>query len=138
MNDPKTIPCDRRIIDGRFRKADEFFEAAETIREFAGEEAEIGDAYVTLCVHSGIPAADVICCVALGKHARGQDHLEAVALLGTVRPEGTRLGQALSALLGMKHRVGYGAEPVNADQRKRARRNAERLLRVARDRRVGL
>lgn len=138
MNHPKTIPCDRRTIDGRFRKADQFLEAAETIREFAGEEAEIGDAYVTLCIHSGIAAADVICCVALGKHARGQDHLEAVALLGTVRPDGQRLGQALSALLGMKHRAGYAAEPVNADQRKRAWRNAERLLSVARERRVGM
>jgi hypothetical protein len=138
VNDPKTSPCDRRIIDGRFRKADQFFEAAETIREFAGAEAEIGDAYVTLCVHSGIAAADVICCVALGKHARGQDHLEAVGLLGTVKPDGKRLGQALSALIGMKHRAGYSAEPASADQRKRARRNAERLLGVARDRRAGL
>jgi len=52
---PENEPCDRRIIDGRFRKADQFFEAAETIREFAGAEAEIGDAYVTLCVTQGSP-----------------------------------------------------------------------------------
>jgi hypothetical protein len=32
-------------------------------------------------VHAGVAAADVICCIALGKHAIGEDHHEARDLL---------------------------------------------------------
>jgi hypothetical protein len=74
----RTRPCDDAVTDGRLRKAEQFWEAAEITREFADDEAEVGDAYVTLCVHAGVAAADVICCVALGEHASGEDHTEAV------------------------------------------------------------
>jgi hypothetical protein len=130
----RTRRCDDAVTAGRLRKAEQFWEAAEIIREFADDEAEVGDAYVTLCVHAGVAAADVICCVTLGEHALGEDHTEAVALLMRVRPEGTELGKALATLLGMKTRAGYGAIPVNAVDRKRAQRQAERLLRAAQDR----
>jgi hypothetical protein len=36
---------------------------------------------VTLCVHCGVAAADVICCMALGGHVQGEDHNEAVTQL---------------------------------------------------------
>jgi hypothetical protein len=42
------------LIDGRLRKAEQFLDAAETIREFSDDEHDVGDAYVTLCVHAGI------------------------------------------------------------------------------------
>ena len=48
------------------------------------DDGDLADAYVTLCVHAGIAAADVICCTALGKHATGDDHNHAVALLRQV------------------------------------------------------
>lgn len=138
MSEQRTRPCDRRTIEGRFRKAEQFLDAAETIREFASEEADVGDAYVTLCVHAGIAAADVVCCITLGGYARGQDHGDAVQLLRSVAPDGRNLSSALAALLGMKTRAGYGVEPVNADHRRRARRNAQSLVAAARQRRVGL
>jgi len=138
MSEQRTRPCDRRTIEGRFLKAEQFFDAAETIREFASEEADAGDAYVTLCIHAGIAAADVICCIALGRHARGQDHNDAVQLLRSVASDGRSLSAALAALLGMKTRAGYDVEPVNADHRRRARRNAQSLVTAARQRRAGL
>jgi hypothetical protein len=49
----RTRPCDDAVIHGRLRKAEQFWEAAEIAREFADDEAEVGDAYVTLCVHAG-------------------------------------------------------------------------------------
>lgn len=119
---------------GRLSKAEQFFEAAETIRNLADDEEEVGDAYVTLCVHAGVAAADVICCVALKEHAQGDDHHQALALLARVRPGGTELAKSLAPLLGMKTRAGYSFWPVTNDNRKRARRHAERLLRAARER----
>jgi hypothetical protein len=123
-------------IAGRLRKTEQFLDAAETIREFADDEHEVGDAYVTLCVHAGVAAADVICCAALGRHAEGDDHNEALALLRSVRPDGSELAKSLRPLLGMKTRAGYSHRAVNADDRKRAQRHAERLVRAARDRRA--
>lgn len=134
----RTKPCDPGIVAGRFLKAEQFLGAAGTIREFADDETKIGDAYVTLCVHAGIAAADVICCLALGHHVQGDSHAEAVAELSRVRPDGRELGRALDALLQVKTRAGYGAQPVNAQQRRRAARNAERLVTAARARRSGV
>jgi len=42
--------------------------------------------------------------------------------------------ESLRTLLGMKTRAGYAAEPVAAQDRKRAQRQTERLVRAARDR----
>jgi hypothetical protein len=122
---------------GRLRKAEQFMEGAETIREFAGEEGDIGDAYVTLCVHAGIAAADVLCCIALGTHVQGENHNEAVAHLSKVLPGGPALSNSLRTLLGMKTRAGYSHQQVNTSDRKRAQRAAERILQTARQRRTG-
>lgn len=124
--------CDERISAGRLRKAQQFRDAAKTIRELADDEAEIGDAFVTLCVHAGIAAADAICCEALGHHAQGDDHNQAIAELSKVRPDGQELGKDLRALVRMKPRAEYGPIPVTAEQRKRAWRRAESLVEAAR------
>lgn len=131
----RTRLCDAAVIDERMAKAEQFLDAAETILEFADDEADVGDAYVTLCVHAGIAAADVICCVNLGRHASGESHQEAVGLLRTVAPDGDALATALSTLLGMKTRAGYAARPVTAQNRTRARRAAQKLVTAARQRR---
>jgi hypothetical protein len=134
---PKLRPCDEATIAGRLRKAEQFMDAAETIRELAGEGDDVGDAYVTLCVHAGVAAADVLCCIALGEYAHGDDHNAAVAHLTKVRPDGRDLGNSLRTLLSMKTRAGYSHQPVSATQLKRAQRAAERLLNTASQRRIG-
>lgn len=106
MMSARTQPCDKTLIAGRSRKATQFLDAAETIREFADDEAEVGDAYVTLCVHA-----------------------EAIAELSKV---GRQHGQDLHALLAMKTRAGYGYAAVNSAQRKRAGRAARRLVEASR------
>jgi hypothetical protein len=128
--------CDAATAAGRYRKAEQFLSAAETVRDLADDEAEVGDAFVTLCVHAGIAAADVICCSALGHFVQGDDHNQAVAELSKIRPDGEKLGNDLRTLLMMKTRAGYAAPPVNADQRKRAWRRAEALLEAAATRRT--
>jgi hypothetical protein len=133
----KLRECDEKISAGRLRKARQFRDAASTVREFADDEAEVGDAFVTLCIHAGIAAADTICCEALGHHAQGDDHNQAIAELSKVRPDGLDLGNDLRALLQMKSRAEYGPIPVTPEQRKRAWRRAERLVEAARLRQGG-
>jgi hypothetical protein len=128
--------CDEGTIAGRLAKAEQFMEGAEIIREFAADEHDVADAYVTLCVHCGVAAADVVCCIALGAHVQGEDHNEAVAHLAKTRPDGAELGKALRVLLGMKTRAGYSHEHIGPDECKRAERAAGRLLQAARERRI--
>lgn len=124
--------CDEAIVRGRLRKAEQFLAAAATVRDLADDESDVGDALVTLCVHAGIAASDVICCRALGHFVQGEDHLQAIAELSKVVPDGQRLGNDLRALLQMKTRASYAAPSVSADQRKRAWRRAESLVEAAR------
>jgi len=126
--------CDESIVRGRLAKAEQFLDAAATVRDLADDEADVGDALVTLCVHAGIAASDVICCKALGHYVQGEDHLQAVAELSKATPDGDRLGNDLRILLQMKNRAEYAAPPVSADQRKRAWRRAESLVESARSR----
>jgi hypothetical protein len=126
--------CDAAFIAGRLRKAEQFLQSAATLREMSDSEAEVGDSVVTLCVHAGIAASDVICCKALGHFVQGDDHNQAVAELSKVAPGGGALGKDLRALLQMKTRAGYGGPVVTADQRKRAWRRAESLVEAARER----
>ncbi len=58
---PRLRKCDESTIAGRLAKAEQFLQGAEIIRDFAADEQDIADAYVTLCVHCGVAAADVIC-----------------------------------------------------------------------------
>ena len=96
----KTRKCDQAEARGRLLKAEQFLESAETVRELADDESDVGDAVVTMCVHAGIAAADVLCCIALGVHAQGEDHAEAVGLVRRVHPDGDEMSTALRMLLG--------------------------------------
>ena len=125
----RTVPCGHAERVGRLRKADLFWEAAGMIDDLWDENQEIADVYVTLCVHAGIAAADVICCAALGKRSRGEGHAEAVSLLASVD---VGASGHLSTLLAMKTRAGYSSVPSTAVQRRKAERAARSLLEAAR------
>jgi hypothetical protein len=126
--------CDEATMRGRLVKAEQFLEVAENTRDFADDEAEVGDALVSLYVLAGIAASDVLCCKALGHYVQGDDHQQAVAELSKVTPGGKGLGRDLRALLALKSRAGYGATSVRTDERKRAQRRAESLVEAARSR----
>ena len=105
-------------------KAHQFHLAAETIAATIDDQ-DIADAYVTLCVHAGIAAADVICCVRLCEYAQGDDHQEAVALLSKTAPTQAK---SLKVLLDLKTRSGYSATPTSKTDQKRAGRAAAALV----------
>ena len=92
------------------------------------DDQQIADAYVTLCVHAGIAAADVICCARLGKHSVGDDHQAAVALLNRADKVSAK---HLKALLDMKTRSGYSPTLTSGSDQTRAGRAAAALLRTA-------
>lgn len=109
-------------------KASQFWEAAELLDALAGDEDDLCDAHITLCVHAGIGAADVVCCARLGEHASGQDHQEAVALLQSAD---STLARHLSVLLEMKTRSGYSSTKSSSTDRERAQRAAQALFEAA-------
>jgi hypothetical protein len=126
----RTVRCTEATRVGRFAKAQQFWSAAQTIETFADDETSIADAYTTLAVHAGVAAADVICCVRVGEHARGDDHDEAVALLA--KADRAR-AKDLATLLRMNSRAGYSHEPISRADRQRAQRAAGRLVQAAND-----
>lgn len=125
----RTKQCNTGIWRGRPRKAAQFLEAADLICELADENDDIADAYVTLCVHGGIAASDVICCAALSVHAQGENHDEAVGLLTKADADAAK---HLRTLLNLKTKAGYSHTPATAAECKRAGRAAETLVEKAR------
>ena len=128
MGSVRTNECDEGIRRGRLAKADQFASAARTIVELATEESDVADAYVTLCVHAGIAASDVICCARLGRYSRGENHHEAIALLGRA-DAGAR--KHLRVLLDLKTRSGYSHTPTPLENVRQAGRAMESLLGTA-------
>lgn len=124
----RTTVCDAATRAGRLAKARQFINAADTIEALAEEAADVADAYVTLCVHAGVAAADVICCARLGKYSRGENHASAVELLDRASSQDAK---HLRTLLGMKTKAGYTAVPVSGSEHTRAGRAARALIEAA-------
>lgn len=119
--------CTASIRAGRLAKSQQFLLGAKTIAAIIDDEA-IADAYVTLCVHAGIAAADVICCAKLGVHNNSESHNAAVSLLAKVNG---KLARNLETLLKMKTQSGYGSVLTGATEQKRAGRAATFLVQAA-------
>ncbi|MFP5335922.1 MAG: hypothetical protein ACLGIV_11495 [Actinomycetes bacterium] len=96
----------------------------------ADDADDVADAYVTLLVHAGIAAADVLCCARLGMHAMGENHNEAVSLLTKVD---RKRAEDLRTLLGMKTKAGSSHQSTSKPDRLRAERSCARLVHAARD-----
>lgn len=124
----RTKPCTATIAQGRLKKANQFITAAETVREFADDGEDVADAYVTLCVHAGIAASDVICCTSLGVHPQGESHTAAANLLASTDKDAAK---HLQMLLGLKTKAGYGHTPAT-NEVKKADRAADALVEKAR------
>ena len=112
--------CTAAVRAGRLKKAREFRLAAELLEESAPGQDDLADAYVTMCVHAGIAAADVICCGRLNAHHQGENHEEAVTMLGRVN---CQLAGDLATLFEEEDRRGYG-ERVSCQPPTVSKRNA--------------
>jgi hypothetical protein len=128
---PRTVKCTPATRRGRRAKAEQFNDAAATVRTLADEASDVADAYVTLLVHAGIAASDVICCARLGEHSMGENHADAVQVLATAADK--KLARDLDTLLGVKTKAGYGERPVSASDLTKAERATERLIQAMRE-----
>lgn len=114
--------CTFSVIAGRLSKANEFFDAAEHLRE------EMPNAAGDLYVDAGIAASDVICCARLGVHSNTGNHSEAVALLKRADSGSER---HLNTLLNLKNKAAYMHQDLSAVELKKMNRAAERLVEAA-------
>jgi len=126
---PRARRCTPQVREGRLAKANQFVAVARDVADLADQAKDVADAYVTLLVHAGIAAADVICCARLGEYAQGVDHNDAIALLKTADAAAAR---HLETLLKMKTRVGYGHTPASQEDLKKAQRAGDALIKAAR------
>jgi len=126
---PRTVRANAAAKAGRMAVALQFYEAVEMVRELADAAENVTNAYVTLCVHAGIAAADVRCAAALGEYVRVENHAEAVGLLARVDKTAAN---HRDALLKVKTIAGYGTTTISADRVRRATRAMEFLVESAR------
>lgn len=101
-------------------------EQADLVESDEGRNVAAGNA-----VLAAIAAADALCCLRLGRHARGQAHQEAAALLRTIRPDGSTLAKNLTTVLGVKDAAHYGTVFVSRTVLTSTLRAATRLVSAA-------
>lgn len=93
MTPPRS--ADAAIRTGRWAKAKQFADAADLNLPLNDhDDPGAGDIYVTLAVHAGIAASDVICIGALGMYSATGAHEEALTLVGKVDQVHERLRPA--------------------------------------------
>lgn len=84
-----------------------------------------------LAVLAGIAASDAACGAALGQRSRGDDHRQALALLGQITPQGAAMRRDLGRLLTIKDDAHYGTLDVSRLRAAAAVRQARRLVEAA-------
>ncbi|MGH7868695.1 MAG: hypothetical protein ACREP9_13960 [Candidatus Dormibacteraceae bacterium] len=111
--------------------AREYLETAEWRAGHDGQDVEAPTAVAGNCVFAGIAASDCICCLMLGRRARGQDHKEATKLLLAIPNQGKEMAQWLTDLLEMKDQATYGFTRTKGSDALKALRRARALVRAA-------
>lgn len=119
--------CGKQQAHTRLEQATAFLSVAEMVGAEHDELATPGVA-ASLAVLAGIAASDAACCAVLGRRSRGQDHKQAIALLGQVPPDGREMARDLKRLLAIKDDVHYGALYVTSQQAATSLKHARRLL----------
>jgi hypothetical protein len=104
----RTRPCSPQDAAQRYDQATAF-------ADLAGLDPEADDgpkrsAAVSNAVLAGIAAADSICCRRLGRHAAGDDHQRALALVEEAGEVGRDARRHLETLLSIKHKA-HGSTP---------------------------
>ncbi|MGH3446820.1 MAG: hypothetical protein ACRDP4_04270 [Nocardioidaceae bacterium] len=109
-------------------RAQGFLEAADDVG-LLDESGVLRDSAVTLYVHVGIAAADVICCARLGEYSTGDNHAEAIALLKSASGSTSK---RRASLLQIKTKAGDSHTPATAGEVQKASRAASQLVEEAR------
>ncbi|MCS5732840.1 hypothetical protein [Herbiconiux daphne] len=122
------VDRDPGVLDGRTTKMVQFVEATEIIFALADDD-DLRDVVVTLAVHAGIAASDVICLRRLGCYWQSGNHHDAIEHLR--RADAESAGH-LSTLLSLKTRAGYGHSTMSTSNVTRSVRAMQHLAAAAR------
>ncbi len=122
----RTTPCGPHERKSRMVVAEGFWADAEDLTALGTGH---GNSVVTLYVHAGIAAADIICCARLGRYSSSGNHADALLLLQQAAPE---LKPSLQRLVSVKSSAGYGVESMSAKKITEARAAADKLMTAAR------
>jgi hypothetical protein len=128
--EPRMADCTPAQGRSRLAQAQAFVAAADLVLSDQTDTATPGVA-AALAVLAGIAASDAACCFKLRKRPRGQDHVEAVKLLGTVVPHGEAMAKDLGRLLAAKDESHYGVTLVDRTKARRLLGYARRLTELA-------
>lgn len=121
----RTSKCTASDAARRLAQARGFLDAAEL---YEGEEPNVAASNAVL---AAIAASDAACCAALGFHATGESHDEAVVHLRTVAPDGREAAKALQRALGVKSKAQYSLTSISGADRDTALRQARKLIGIA-------
>lgn len=126
----RTQRCDDARARSRLHTAQAYLDVAELVAEDDSDEALRGVA-AGLAVLAGIAAADAACCAALGKRSRGDNHKDAVILLGSINAQAKTAATALGRLISIKDQAHYGFTTVSAQTRTTSLNAARKVVRFA-------
>lgn len=121
----RVVACTPVECRARRDQARAFLEVAELVLTEDRREAHVAAA---LAVLAGIAAADAICGLSLGNWSRGQDHSQAVDLLGDVALRDATLPTKLRRLLADKDAAPYSSTLITVEKAKTMVRQAAALL----------
>jgi hypothetical protein len=127
---PRMAECTPAQARSRLQQAEAFVMAADLVLSDETDTATPGVA-AARAVLAGIAASDAACCAKLRKRPRGQDHSEAIKLLGTVVPHGEHMTKDLSRLLAAKDESHYGVTLVDRTKARRLVGYARRITELA-------
>ena len=125
----RTQPCDPQDAAQRYGQAKAFAALAELDPDSA--DGPTRSAAVSNAVLAGIAAADSVCCRRLGRHAAGDDHQQALALIEEAGEVGKAARRHLETLLSIKHKAQYEEVDPTATEAKRAIRAMRSILKLA-------
>jgi hypothetical protein len=136
-------PCSTREARARLRQAEAYLTVAMTVVSEADrpEDYDFNHVAAGLAVLASIAASDALCCRLLSERSRGQNHRDAIGLLGTIRfgdgVERARarrargLSEALATSLDLKDASHYGTTLLEAPQVRKLLRTATKLVDAA-------
>jgi hypothetical protein len=120
----RTEQCGRRQAMARLDQARAFLDVAKLV----GDQDDVA---ASLAVLAGIAASDAVCCVALGRRPRSQDHRQAIDLLRQIAGVGGAMARDLGRLLAIKDDAHYGVLHVSGQRVTAAIRQAGRVVDTA-------
>ncbi|MBA2348982.1 MAG: hypothetical protein H0V81_11875 [Solirubrobacterales bacterium] len=126
----RTQDGDAAQARNRLQSAQAYLQVAEMVAEDDSDDALRGVA-AGLAVLAGIAASDAVCCAALGRRSRGDNHKDAVKILGSISEEAKLAATSLRRLIDIKDQAHYGFTTVSAQTRTTSLNAARKVVAFA-------